>query len=141
MDVESILVKAILRKITFIIGMSIAQLISFYIQTYLFSSFDLMSQSISFRFDIWNMPSNEFYAALYWFLIWNIVSGFLFFVCLVFIFENFKPFMKLVFYLIIIGQIIFFMWSMSVSWNFGLSMAVMALPPTFAALTRLRGYW
>jgi hypothetical protein len=141
MDVKSNLATVIFKKIVFIIGILFTQIISFYTLMYFFSNFDIINKSTSFRLDFWNMLSNEFYPILYWLFIWNIISGFLIFISLIFIFENFKPLMKWVFYLIIIGQVIFFMWSLSVSMNFGIAMAATALPPVFAALTRLRGWW
>jgi hypothetical protein len=141
MGINLNLAAATLRKMVFILGMLSAQLISFYALTFQFSNFDVIKKSVNFRLDIWNLPSSEFYPVIYWLLFWNIFSGILFFTCLIMVFENFKPLMKLVFYLIIIGQVIFFMCSMSISLNFGLSMAVTAFPPTFAVLTRLSGWW
>jgi hypothetical protein len=133
--------KFIFRKIIFIIGMIFAQIISFYILAYSFSNFDFILKKAHFRFDIWNMPIDDVKGIAYWLFAWNMFSGFFIFICLIVIFENFKPFMKLIFYLIIIMQVISFMWGMSVSMDLGILTAATALPPVFAALTRLRGWW
>jgi hypothetical protein len=135
------LATVIRRKIVFIVGMIFAQIISLYILAYSFSNFDFFLEKIHFRFDIWNMTILDVQRVTYWLLVWNMFSGYFIFICLIFIFENFKPFMKLLFYLIIITQVISFIWSMSVSIDFGILMAAAALPPVFAALTRLRGWW